>query len=216
MLRRSAVRTCLAGALLAALPVVGSAEDLPPAESPPFTGVYHMTTRSKVDATDDWTFFDDDTVTIATLHKQSRWDYKKDGHTLLVDSVGRFSTVFGGKNPPNTAFRSQSDVVAIGWEFGYATIKAATPDKQPEVLGTTTIAGRECTRLRFDSEVYGKPEFCVDKTGIVLRFANASPTAEATFEAQSIDAATPASDRFTTPAGYNVQMKSKPRRDIKF
>ena len=183
---------------------VGRADELPPTEAPPYTGVYSLSSRQRVSPTDDWQFHTEDTITIAVANKQSRWDYKSDGHTIINDSIGRTITQFGGKIPPNTAKRSPSPVVPIGFEFGMATVAKATPAK-PEILGTTTIAGKECTRVRFVSTQYGKPEFCVTKNGITLRFANASSTAEAVYEAQSIDETAPAADRFTVPAGYKIE-----------
>jgi hypothetical protein len=65
------------------------------------------------------------------------------------------------------------------------------------------------------STQYGKPEFCITKNGITLRFANASSTAEAVYEAVSIDETAPAADRFTVPAGYKVEEHAgAPKREI--
>src|SRR5689334_5062648 len=196
----SPTRRCatLAVALLAIAATAAVADDLPPKEAPPYSGVYSMSTRSRVEPTDDWTFKSDDTVTISMLNQQSRWDYKSDGHSVITDRVGHTTTSLGGKLPPNTATRAHSRLTTIGWEFGIATVAADTENK-PEILGTTTIAGHECTRVRFVSTVYGKPEFCVTKSGIPLRFSNASSTGEAVYEAQSIDEKAPPADRFAVP-----------------
>ena len=71
--------------------------------------------------------------------------------------------------------------------------------------------------MRFVSTQFGKPEFCVTKTGITLRFANSSSTAEAVYEAQSVDETAPAPDRFTVPAGYKVEERAgAPKRELKF
>jgi hypothetical protein len=204
----------VAASLVAALALAPArAAELPPKDAPAYTGVYRMSTKSKVEPTDDWTFTTDDTVTIAVLNKQSRWDYQSDGHTLIYDSVGRSSTVFGGKTPPNTANRSLAPTPPIGWEFGFATVQAATP-AAPEVVGTDTVAGKECTRIRFVSLQYGKPEFCVTPTGIVLRFTNASTTAEGVYEATSITETPPDPGRFSTPPGYKVQDWAQPRKHV--
>jgi len=190
------------------------ADDLPPPTAPAFTGVYKMASKSKVNATDEgWQFTSEDTVTIGVDGKQARWDYKSDGHTLLIDQAAHTNTIFGGKTPPNTAHRSKMPVVPISWEFGYGTVAAATPEK-PQVLGTTTIAGKECTRITFNSTQYGKPEYCVAKNGIVLRFANKSSTAEAVYEAESIAEAAPTKERFTVPAGYTVEERRGPNRNV--
>ena len=189
---------------------------MPPKEAPAYSGVYKASNKSKAMATDDWQFQTEDTITMAVLNKQSRWEFKSDGRTIITDSVSRFTTQFGGKLPPNVATRSQSTFTPIGWEFGMATVAAATPVK-PQILGTTTIAGHECTRVQFVSTQFGKPEFCVTKNGITLRFANASSTAEAVYEAVSIDEAAPAPDRFTVPAGYKVEERAgAPKRELKF
>ena len=196
-------------ATLALVATVARADEppMPPKEAPAYSAVYKVSNKSKPTPTDDWQFQSEDTVTIAVLNKQSRWDYKSDGRTTISDSVSRFTTSFGGKLPPNTATRVQTTFVPIGWEFGMATIAAATPAK-PKIVGTTTIAGQECTRVQFVSTQYGKPEFCVTKSGITLRFANASSTAEAVYEAQSVDEKAPPADRFTVPAGYKVEERS--------
>ena len=110
------------------------------------------------------------------------------------------------------AIRSRAQFVPIGWEFGYATVVKAT-EKEPEVLGQATIAGQPCTRLKFVSEQYGEPEYCVAKNGVVLKFANASSTAEATYEAVSIDDKAPDANRFVTPADLKVkESASGPRK----
>ena len=189
---------------------------MPPLEAPGYSAVYKLSSRSKALATDDWTFTYDDTVTISVLNKQSRWDFKSDGRSSITDAVSRYTTQFGGKLPPNTATRSQTTFTLIGWEFGMATIEKATPAK-PKIVGTATIAGQECTRVQFVSTQFGKPEFCVTKTGITLRFANASSTAEAVYEAQSVDEKVPPAERFAVPAGYKVEERSSTvKRELKF
>jgi hypothetical protein len=204
--------------LAAALALVASnvpAQELPPKEAPAYSAVYKTSSRSRAMATDDWQFHSEDTVTIAVLNKQSRWDYKDDGRTIITDQVARTTTRFGGSVPPNTAFRSQTTFTPIGWEFGMATIAAATRAK-PEIVGTTTIAGQECTRVRFVSTQFGKPEFCVTKSGITLRFANASSTAEAVYEAQSVDETAPAPSRFVVPPEYKIEQRAaEPKRNLK-
>jgi hypothetical protein len=199
-------------ALVAGLALVAGAAraadlPLPPKEAPAYSAVYKTSSKSKAMPTDDWTFTTEDTLTIAVLNKQSRWDYKSDGRTMLIDSVSRYTTSFGGNLPPSTATRTKAPLTPIGWEFGMATVAAATPAK-PQILGTATIAGQECTRVQFVSTQYGKPEFCVTKTGIPLRFSNSSSTAEAVYEAQSVDEKAPAADRFGVPAGYKVEERS--------
>jgi hypothetical protein len=72
---------CL-GALLASS--VGAA-DLPPQEAPAYTGVYNMTQRSREAPGGDWKYNTTDTITIATLHRQSRWDHKTAGSTEIID-----------------------------------------------------------------------------------------------------------------------------------
>jgi hypothetical protein len=211
---RPRVPFVVAAPLLAALALAPArAAELPPKDAPPYTGVYRMSMKSKVEPTDDWTFKTDDTVTIAVRNKQSRWDYQSDGHTLIYDAVGLSSIVFGGKMPPDTANRSLSPTPPIGWEFGVATVQTATP-AAPEVVGPDTVAGKECTRIRFVSIQYGKPEFCVTPTGIVLRFANSSTTGEVLYEATSITETPPDPSRFSTPPGYKVQDLALPRRHI--
>jgi hypothetical protein len=205
----------LALALSAALFVssLAVADDLPPATAPAFSAVYHLTSRARDKAQDDWTYNTEDTVTISVVTtKQSRWDYKSDGRTILIDQVSGSATVFGAKNlPPNTAHRSQAPFKPIGWEFGYDVVTKVN-DNKPEILGKTTIAGKECTRLRLTSEQYGEPEYCVTNTGIVLRFANKSSTAEAIYEAQSLNESTPDPKLFSVPAGVTVEEKAGPKR----
>jgi hypothetical protein len=213
-LARSSV-TLAVLATLALVATTARAEEMPPKEAPPYSAVYKTTSKSRVMATDEWTFQSEDTVTIAVLNKQSRWDYKSDGRTILNDLVGRTATSFGGTMAPNTATRVRTTYTPIGWEFGMSVIATATPAK-PEILGTATIAGRECTRIRYVSTQFGKPEFCVTKTGITLRFANASSTAEAVYEAQSVDETAPPANRFTVPAGYKVEERAPGiRKDLK-
>jgi len=199
----------LSGLLVLAPAAYG--EKLPPKEAPAYSAVYHATSRSKDKVGDPWQYETDDMVTIAVLNKQSRWDHKSDGTTRINDSVSRYTTTFGGKVPPNTAYRTRAQFVAIGWEFGYVNVAKAT-DSEPEVLGTMTVAGQPCTRLRYTSEQYGTPEFCVTKSGIVLRFVNASSTAEATYEATSVDEKAPDANRFTTPFGYKFEEPGQARR----
>jgi hypothetical protein len=201
---RSILALVLSGC--ATLASVAGAVDLPPKEAPSFSGTYRALTRGRDAPAAQWKYVTEDTVTIAVDAKRSRWDHKLQGETRIYDSVSRYVTVFGGKTPPKTAYRSRSDFVPIGWEFGYATVARAT-ETDPEVLGTTTIAGRSCTRLRYTSEQYGTPEFCVAANGIVLRFENASSTAEATYEATSITEERPATDRFTVPSDLTVEEK---------
>lgn len=196
-----------------AVPMAARGDDLPPAKAPAFSGVYKMTSRSREKAQDEWTFTNDDTVTIAvSATKVSRWDYKSDGRSLIVDQVSQATTTFGGKNPPNVAYRSVAGYVAIGWEFGYEIVTKVN-DNKPQVLGKTTIAGTECTQVRLSSEQYGEPEYCVSKTGIVLRFANKSSTAETEYVAQSIDPTAPDDKRFSVPVGTKVEERgAMPRK----
>lgn len=211
---RSVTIALAAGLALAAS--IARADDLPPTQAPAYSAVYKMSSRSRVLPTDDWNFHSEDTITIAVLNRQSRWDFKSDGHTTILDSVALTTTAFGGSLPPKTATRTQSTFATIGWEFGTIRVTEATAPAKPEILGTATIAGRECTRIRFTSAQYGKPEFCVTKNGITLRFANAASTAETVYEAQSIDDTAPPADRFTVPAGYTIQQRAaEPRRNLK-
>jgi hypothetical protein len=197
---------------LVAIPVVAAADDLPPNVAPAYSAVYHNTSRARDKAQDEWTYHSEDTITISILPSRlSRWDYKSDGHWLLNDQVSRRSTTFGGKNPPNTAYSFQAPYLPLGWEFGYDTA-AKVSDSKPEVLGKTTIAGKECTQVKLVSEQYGEPEYCVTKTGIVLRFVNKSSTAETVYEAQSVDESAPDQKRFSTPPGTRVEERGGPRR----
>ena len=197
----------LAGLLVAA---GARAEDLPPKDAPAYTGVYQLSSRGRDDAQGSWDYQSQDTITIATLGRQSRWDFKSDGRTAISDLENHTTITFGGKIPANTAYRTGLPFTPIGWEFGYANVAAAAA--KPEVLGTKTIAGQPCTQLRFTSDEYGTPEYCVAKNGIVLRFSNASATSEAAYEAQSINPATPEKDRFSPPAGYNVEDPTTKKR----
>jgi len=192
---------------------VGAA-DLPPKEAPAYTGVYKMTQRGRDEPGGEWKYNQDDTITIATLHRQSRWDRKILGSSDIIDSVGGGMTSFGGKVPAGQAIRTQAPFVPIGWEFGYAVVAKAS-EKEPEVLGEATIAGRPCTRLKFVSEQYGAPEYCVTKSGIVLKFTNASSTAEATYEAVSIDDKAPDPNRFVTPPDLKIVEKTGPKKALK-
>ena len=206
---RSVVRPLVCfGALLAS---TVAAADLPPQEAPPYTGVYKMTQKGRDAPGGEWKYTTDDTVTITVLNKQARWDRKIEGSTQIIDSVGRSTTSFGGRTPAGTAVRTQMGFVPIGWEFGYATVVKAM-EKEPEVLGQATIAGQPCTRLKFVSEQYGQPEYCVAKNGVVLKFTNASSTAEATYEALSVDDKAPDANRFVTPPDLKVEERASGRR----
>lgn len=200
-------------ALAAALVSAGAslAADLPPREAPAYSATYRMSSRSRVAAQDEWKFSENDTVTINVAGKQSRWDYAKGGTTILNDHATRRTTTFGGKTPAGKALRGKAPFVPIGWEYGYATVAG---DKAPEVLGTTTIAGRECVRLKFDSEDYGTPEYCVAKNGIVLRFANQTDTAEATYEAETVSDAAPAGDKFAVPSNLAIEERRPVQRNV--
>jgi hypothetical protein len=196
------------GALLASAvhAVDATAADLPPQEAPNYTGVYKLMQRQREEPGGEWKYTTEDTVTIAVLNKQVRWDHKTAGSTEIIDSVSRSMTTFGGRIPAGTATRTQGGLAVIGWEFGYATVAKAN-DNKPEVLGEATIAGQPCTRLKFVSEQYGEPEYCVAKNGVVLKFANASSTAEATYEAISVDDKAPDPSRFVTPPDLKVEEK---------
>jgi hypothetical protein len=171
-----------------------------------------MTSRQRDEPGEEWKHTSDDTITIAVLNRQVRRDRKTAGGTQITDSVSRHTTSFGGKIPRGTALRTQAPSVGIGWEFGYATVAKAT-GKEPEVLGQATIAGQPCTRLKFVSEQYGVPEYCVAKNGVVLKFANASSTAEATYEAISVDDKAPDANKFVTPAEFKVETRA-PRKNV--
>ena len=186
------------------------AGELPPKQSPAYTGVYQARVRTKDHPGENWDHTTEETVTIAVLAKQSRWDHKSDGHTLITDYVSRFVTQFGGQASANTANRTRSPFLPISWEFGYATVAAAT-ERDPEVVGKATIAGHPCTRLRYVSDQYGEPEYCVTKTGIVVSFTNRSATGEVSYEAQSIDEKPPDPGLFSVPAGYKVEDHQLPR-----
>src|SRR5689334_24998113 len=113
---RSVVRplVCL-GALLAS---AAGAADLPPADAPAYSGVYKMTQRGRDEPGGEWKYTTDDTVTIAVLTKQARWDRHGAGSTDIIDSVSNTTTSFGGRIPAGTASRTRASVVPIGWEFG--------------------------------------------------------------------------------------------------
>ena len=201
-------------ALLLATAVTAVGEELPPKESPPHTAVYRNSSRSRVEPSDEWTFTSEDTITIAVRDKKSRWENKSDGQVLLIDPTIRQTIKYGGKVPPKTATRTKATYTTIGWEFGIATVANAT-EAPPEVLGKSTIAGHECTRLRWTSVQYGKPEFCVSKTGIVLRFENRSSTAETVYEAQSVDETAPDAAKFAVPEGYTIEDRSSSPKSVK-
>jgi hypothetical protein len=207
MLASAAYRSLVLVGLLVA--VTSRADELPPKDAPAYSAVYHLSNRVRAEETEPWVSQPDDTITIAVLGKQSRWDFKSDGHSVIGDAASRSTTTFGGKAPANTAYRMVAPYTPIGWELGYATVAAASKAK-PEVLGTKTIAGQPCTNLRFTSEEYGTPEYCVTKTGIVLRFANESENAAALYEAQSITEKAPDKDRFSPPAGYKIEEPKMP------
>ena len=210
---RSVVRSlvCFGAFLVSA----AGAADLPPQEAGSYTAVYKMTSRQRDDDPGaEWKYTADDTVTIAVLDKQARWDRKTAGSSDIVDSVAGTITYFGGKIPAGTARRARTTSPGIGWEFGYARVAKAA-EKAPEVLGEATIAGQPCTRLKFVSEMYGDPEFCVAKNGVVLKFANASSNAEATYEAVSVDDKAPDASKFVTPAGLKVEERGERTRDVK-
>ena len=214
--RRSHPLAAFTLAILAAAVVPGRADELPPKDAPAYSAVYQMRTQAREKAQDPWGYKKEDTVTVAVLAKQSRWTHKSDGQNLLYDSVSRTSTLWGGATPAGTAVRSRSGLTPIGWEFGYATVAFAAENK-PEVLGKATIAGHECTRLRYVSDQYGEPEFCVTNTGIVLRFATASTTAEAVYEAQSVDEKAPDKSLFSPPADLKIEERAgAPRKAVKF
>ena len=216
---RSIVRSLVCvGALVASAVYApdSPAADLPPQEASPYTAVYKMTARRRDRPGEEWKYMTEDTVTIAVLHKQIRRDRKTAGSTEITDTVSRSTTSFGGKTPAGTAYRSQAAFVGIGWELGYGTVRKAT-EKDPEVIGEATIAGQPCTRLKFVSEQYGEPEYCVAKNGVVLKFTNASSTAEATYEAVSIDDKAPDASRFVTPAELKiVERNSHKNVQLKF
>ena len=140
-----------------------------------------------------------------------RWDYQKSGLSQIKDIPSRYTTSFGGHIPQGSAFRTRAEFIGISWELGYGTVAKAT-ERPPDVLGTATIAGQECTRLRYISAQYGEPEFCVAKNGIVLRFANKSADAEATYEATSITEKAPDADRFSTPVNLKVEDRAQARK----
>lgn len=212
---RRSLRLPLSLAVAAALAAAAVAADLPPKEAPPYTAVYKVSSKSKDKPNDPWTYTTEDTVTIAVNGaKQARWDHQSDGRTTLIDQVARTATSFGGQTPPQTAVRSRAPFVPIGWEFGYGTVTAAT-EQPPEVLGTDTIAGVACTKLKMTSEQYGEPEYCVAKSGVVLRFANRSSTSEAEYVAQSVTETAPDAARFSVPAGYAVEERAGPRRNVR-
>jgi hypothetical protein len=199
---RFVVRSLLClGAFLAS---PACAADLPPQEAPPYTAVYKMTSRQRDQPAEEWKYRSDDTVTIAVLNKQSRWDRKTAGSTQITDFVSRYTTTFGGQIPAGTAIRTRAELLGISWEFGYATVAKAT-GKDPEVLGEATVAGQPCTRLKYVSDQYGEPEYCVAKNGVVLKFTNASSTAEATYEAISVDDKAPDASKFVTPTARKVE-----------
>jgi hypothetical protein len=193
------------GAVLASA-VHATAADLPPQEAPNYSGVYKLMQRQRDEPNEEWKYKTEDTVTIAVLNKQVRWDYKTAGSTQIIDSVSQTTTSFGGRIPAGTATRTQGGVGVIGWELGYATVAKAA-EKAPEVLGQATIAGQPCTRLKFVSEMYGEPEYCVAKNGIVLKFSNASSSAEATYEAVSVDDKAPDASRFVPPSDLKIEEK---------
>lgn len=202
------------GLLVLATSASSHAGSVPPKTAPPYTGVYRVSMQSRERAQDDWTYKTNDTVTIAVFGtKLARWDYRSDGHTILNDYVGRYSTTFGGSMPPGVARRAQAPTPPLAWELGYAAVAAAT-ERDPEIVGKATIAGRECTKLRYVSDQYGEPEFCVTDTGIVLRFANRSSTAEATYEAESIDEKAPDQSRYAIPAGVTVEDPTPPKKAL--
>lgn len=209
---RSVVRSLVCfGAFLAS---AAWAADLPPNEAPPYTAVYKMTSRQRDEPGGEWNYTSDDTITIAVLNKQARWDRKIAGSTDITDYVSRNTTSFGGRIPAGTARRTKAQFVGIGWEFGYATVMKAT-EKEPEVLGEATVAGQPCTRLKFVSEQYGVPEYCVAKNGVVLKFTNASSTAEATYEAVSVDDKAPEANKFVVPAELKVEDLAAPKKTLK-
>jgi hypothetical protein len=188
---------------------------LPPQEAAPYTGVYKWTSRQKDGPGEEWKYFNEDTVTIAVLNRQIRRDRKTAGSTEITNSATRITTMFGGSTPAGTAYRSKAPFTGIGWELGYGTVRRAT-EKDPEVLGEATIAGQPCTRLKFVSEQYGEPEYCVAKNGVVLKWTNVSSDSEATWEAISVDDKAPDATRFLTPSDLKIVERSSTPKKVKF
>lgn len=198
---------------LAPLGRFATADDLPPQAPPAYAAVYKSTFRAKTEpGTDVWSIATADTVTIAVSGTRSRWDYESDGHGLLNDYGTKTLVEFGGRHGEGKGLRLTHRTLPIRWEIGYGPVTLAT-EAPPEVLGTDTVAGQPCTRLKYDSVQFGTPEYCVAKNGIVLRFANRSSDAEMTYEAVSILPA-PDPKRFELPAGLEItdRQLTGPRR----
>lgn len=195
----------VAVAILLGTPLRSRAEDPKPAETaPPFSATYHLQRDVRDDPGAEWTSDRNETVTIAIDGTRSRWDYGGDGTVKIFDTVASTYMVTGGKVGNDVAYRVAMSFRPIGWEFGYAY--AASPDgAKVETLGTTKIAGRECTRMRITSEEFGEPEFCVTKNGIVLRFTNSTPEERATYEATSVTDGPVDVNKFSLPPELKIE-----------
>jgi hypothetical protein len=180
------------------------ADELPPTHAPPYSGVYRLSNRIRDNEAGAWRPSSEETISIAIRGKRSRWDFKSDGRVAISDLAGPFTTTFGGRGSANVAYRMRMSLSQTDWEFGYGTAAVACGGK-PESLGSTSIAGHACTRLRCASEKYGAPEYCVTKSGIVLRYANQSGRTGWVYEAQSIKKGQADADRFLPPAGYKIE-----------
>jgi hypothetical protein len=132
----------------------------------------------------------------------------------ITDRVSRHSTSFGGKIPAGTA----ADATAFaGDRLGVRLCHGGEGDGEGARSARRGDDRRPtCTRLKFVSEQYGVPEYCVAKNGVVLKWSNVSSTAEMTYEAISIDDKAPDADRFVTPKDLKVEEKaSGPKKNLK-
>lgn len=184
--------------LLTATPALA----LPPPDAAPNATVYKQTVERTVDGKRST---ETETTTIRVADKRSRWDRQTAKQTIVFDHPAAAIFTWGGTLPPNVALKSPMPPALAAWDLGYARIAADSPP--PVDMGTATIAGRKCTKLRFTSKRYGEPELCVTEEGIVARFhlTDTGSGNVTTFEAQAITPGAQPGPTFEVPADLTVE-----------
>ena len=126
-----------------------------------------------------------------------------DGQWLFIgDKATGTVTAFDPADPDKKAVRAPMADVLLPMADGYGRVMQTLGP--PRALGGDTVAGRDCTVLRWQIGP-DRQDWCVDSEGIVLRAVQTVGPVETKFEALTIRTGEQPETLFRLPEGFTVE-----------
>jgi len=125
-----------------------------------------------------------------------------DHRVFIGDKATGTVTAFDPTDPDKKAVRAPMTNVLLPMADGYGQVMQTLGP--PRALGSDTVAGRDCTVLRWQIGA-DRQDWCVDRQGIVLRAVQTVGPIETKFEALTIKTGEQPETLFRLPEGFTVE-----------